>query len=92
MTTVRTKQQIAFDGVRVAWQRDTFTQILHSQVATKFSMDGVVPNQDTSVVCQGAPVRHVAEPVQSTETAQKRMQRFVGNMDGVRMPFGQLST
>ena len=42
MTKKRTKEQVAFDGVRMSWQSDPFTEILNHQVRTQFSIDGVV--------------------------------------------------
>ncbi len=88
MIQIRTKQQVAFDGVRTAWQSDAFTQILHKQVVTKFSMDGVIPNDEVSVAQSvvESKQQQVVEPVKRT---QGKFGKFVGGtMDGVQMPFG----
>lgn len=87
MAIERTKQQTACDGVRTAWQSDAFTQILHQQVATKFSMDGVVSVDDpteASVVLQEAHVVKTVKSTQDTEVTQKRFGMIAGTMDGVK--------
>jgi hypothetical protein len=83
MANSRTKQQIAFDGVRTAWHSDAFTQILHAQVTTKFPMDGVVPSEDAPpvTVVREAPK---AKSVRTIEGAQKKIVNIVGTMDGIR--------
>ena len=85
MAITRTKQQTAFDGVRTAWQSDAFTQILHQQVTTKFSMDGVVPAEGAITAVKKA-VREVpkADTVRTLEGAQKKIVKIVGTMDGIR--------
>ena len=83
MGNTRTKQQTACDGVRVAWQSDAFTQILHQQVATKFSMDGVIPAEGIAPV-KVARVVPEAKTTPALEGAQKKIVKIVGTMDGIR--------
>jgi len=73
-TTLRTKQQIACDGVRTTWYADAFTEILHQQVTTQFSMDGVIPSKKVALA--------------SLQQASEKLKKYAGNIDGVRFPLG----
>jgi hypothetical protein len=79
-STLRTKQQIACDGVRTTWYADAFTEILHQQVTTQFSMDGVIPSQNIAQMS-------VKEPSTRIEQEQYKLRTFAGNIDGVRLPW-----
>jgi hypothetical protein len=84
MAILRTKQQTACDGVRTAWQSDAFTQILHQQVATKFSMDGVIRREisaETQIAAREIQAENVLEKQQESE---KKVGTFVEAMDGIR--------
>lgn len=90
MTTVRTKQQTACDGIRTTWYADAFTEILHNQVTTQFSMDGVIPSQNIAQMSVKTPSAKVAtEVVERVEQAQDKLRKFAGNVDGVRLPWKQ---
>jgi len=84
MAITRTKQQIACDGVQTAWQSDAFTQILHQQVSTKFSMDGVVPADGVTPVQKAVQETPKVSTVHTLKGAQKKIVKIVGTMDGVR--------
>lgn len=88
MNTKRTTNQIACDGVKTAWQSDAFTEILHHQVATHFSMDGVIPNVDASAKKQLASLEKIDYARKRTqETVQQPLGQLIGVMDGVRLPW-----
>ncbi|KKS28101.1 MAG: hypothetical protein UV60_C0011G0002 [Parcubacteria group bacterium GW2011_GWA2_43_11] len=92
MTSIlRTKQQIACDGVRTTWYADAFTEILHQQVTTQFSMDGVVPSKNVAhaSIHKGA-IASVpqAVAVEGLQQTQEKLKKFAGNIDGVRFPLG----
>jgi len=90
MVQIRTKQQVAFDGVRVAWASDTFTHILHAQVTTKFSMDGVIPLKRSEVENKvEKAVTPKMSPIGELRKTQKKIGRIIGVMDGIRIPLGQ---
>ena len=89
MEQVRTKQQVAFDGVRTAWTNDAFTHVLHTQVTTKFSMDGVVPIEKSIIERKVEKVSSPKiDPMKELRKTQETIGRIVGGMDGVRMPLG----
>lgn len=90
MTTLRTKQQIAFDGVRATWNADAFTEILHHQVTTQFSMDGVIPTH--GYVRRVTDTQVLKSAVAPVENVQKIQEKFVGAIDGVRLPWKQAYT
>lgn len=87
MTTLRTKQQIAFDGVRTTWFSDTFTEILHQQVSTQFSMDGVIPLQGVSE--RSVILKERENSTIPTESLGIKKEKIIGNIDGVRIPWKQ---
>jgi hypothetical protein len=89
MTTTRTKQQTAFDGVQVVWfGGDSFTKILQHQVQTKFSMDGVIPSNNTCITLKKRSEVHVAKEKVSVFIPKPNF----GAIDGVRLPWEQVST
>jgi len=88
MTTTRTKQQTACDGVRVVWSGgDSFTNILQHQVHTNFSIDGVIP-------VERRVIHNASRGAQNARAFT--VSRFVpktafGVMDGVRLAWRQTS-
>lgn len=83
MTTTRTKQQIACDGVRVVWVGDTFTNILQRQVETQFSMDGVIPLNKIDVTPKLQKINKIA-PAPSYMPQRQNIGR---SLDGIRLPW-----
>jgi len=92
-TTLRTKQQIACDGVRTTWYADAFTEILHQQVTTQFSMDGVIPPLNvarmnvSSKEMVSVPKKDMV--VEGLRQTQDTFKKFAGNIDGIRLPLEQ---
>lgn len=82
----RTKQQIACDGIKAEWYTDTFTEILHRQVSTQFSMDGVIP---TAMPKQSHAVRpSEVKQAWKEEEVRRPLGKFIGGvMDGIRAPW-----
>jgi hypothetical protein len=83
MTTIRTKQQTACDGVRVVWVGDTFTNILQRQVETQFSMDGVIPLHKIDVTPKLQKINKIA-PAPSYFPERRKIAR---TLDGIRLPW-----
>ncbi len=84
MTNLRTKEQVAFDGIKVSWQKDPFTDILNHQARTKFSMDGVVPPS----VSAGA-VR-LSKTTSSTVLIKRKYKDVLsGKINGISFPWGR---
>jgi hypothetical protein len=89
MTTTRTKQQTAFDGVKVVWfGGDSFTKILQHQVQTRFSMDGVIPVNDT---CTTLNIKEKVQVKRESVPVFIPRPNF-GAIDGIRLPWEQVST
>jgi len=87
MMISRTKQQIACDGVRIAWNiEDAFTNILQQQVEKNFSIDGIVSLQKNtrSEVVSSSRVVKKAVPLASSLLTTKRFKKSV---DGIRLPW-----
>jgi hypothetical protein len=88
MANNRTKQQVAWDGVRTAWQGDAFTEILHRQTTQNFSMDGVVPQKHTVTRLQRKePQMRVNLREESVARVQEGIGRVIQHIDGVRLPW-----
>ena len=88
-TTLRTKQQIACDGVRTTWYADAFTEILHQQVTTQFSMDGVIPSKKVALASLSKNVApQEVGAIEGLQQASEKLKKFAGNIDGVRFPLG----
>lgn len=84
MTTKRTKQQIACDGVKVIWSGgDTFTNILQRQVEIQFSMDGIIPLAKKTLSSQTSKV-NVTSGIKPAPR-----QKFTKTIDGIRIPWKQ---
>ncbi len=82
MTKVRTKEQIAFDGVQTVWRKDMFTEILQMQANAPFSMDGVVSKRigkNTAFTIKNK--KHFSV----FGDTPKRFKKIIGSMDGVRL-------
>jgi hypothetical protein len=88
MANNRTSKQTACDGVRVAWHGDAFTEILHHQATTNFSMDGVVPQKHTVTRLQRKePEMRVNLREESVARVQEGIGRVIQHIDGVRLPW-----
>jgi len=88
MKSNRSRQQVAFDGVRVAWHGDTFTEILSRQASDKFSMDGVVPQKHVTTryhKVEQAPERSFGEA--GIKHVQAQLGKVAQSVDGVRLPW-----
>jgi hypothetical protein len=79
---MRSKQQVACDGVKIAWHTDAFTDILQQQVATQFSMDGVVPKKTQTK--DGMTIR-LAKRELRTQTERTNIKELVGVFRGTRL-------
>ncbi len=91
MITKRTKQQTACDGVQISWQDDVFTEILHKQAKAPFSMDGIVPIKNTSVSLQKNSKIKINTDIK-TKCSQKKVGKCVAGIDGIKMPWKQVTT
>lgn len=83
MTKSRTKQQIAFDGVRVVWVEDTFTNILQKQVEKQFSMDGIIPLYRINAT----PKPHKKHTVVRVPSFASQKQKQRKSLDGIHLPW-----
>ena len=89
MTKIRTKQQIAFDGVQTVWHKDAFTEILQMQASAPFSMDGVVSKRvGKSTVITLKDKKHFSIFGNTT----KPFKEIIGGMDGVRLGWKRTCT
>ena len=88
MTVTRSKQQIAFDGVRATWVKHDPVVPQEVNVGTPLSIDGVVRKNavaDVAMRIHHHDMMRAASRTTSVEKVQETIAVAIKSMDGVRI-------